>query len=328
MARLELKFKAHPRPILIETSYDGSASGGPDQSVTATYPAHYRWSRGPKALCLLLIEARIRELIGKPILLAPRPALATIFNLLKKRDVIDATQWPNAIFGHDAVGRPQISSLLENKGTDQYPSPQLNQNVLRAECITVILDGADISNQTDALRALLGDLAAQLRLAPDQSDPPQLLESSVGAPPETTGHDLSGIWLSEYEYPSQDPEPGIYASQKYVMFRQSGSVIAAESFANAKGSELKLSLGVHMHNIIVGTWMERTSKGTLYHGSLNLIIEPAGMLLRGKWLGFDRRYNINTGPWRFVLQSREITAKAKRKYEMLHANPAARALSA
>ena len=163
MPRLELKFKASPQPVLIQTSYfSGEPGANPSRDackpVVAVYPDHYKWSRGPKALCGILIEAKICSLIDQPVALVPQATLSTIFNLLKKRDVIDATQWPNAIFGHDAFGRPQISVLFENKGTDQFPRPRLNQRLLPAGSVAIILDGRDISNQIDALEALLKDI--------------------------------------------------------------------------------------------------------------------------------------------------------------------------
>jgi hypothetical protein len=135
--------------------------------------------------------------------------------------------------------------------------------------------------------------------------------------PETTRHDLEGIWLSEYEYPSQDPQPATYPARHYVAFNQVGGDVTGTSIPHSEGSELKLNLQIHEDNIIIGTWMEKTSKGLLYHGSINLIIEPSGTRLQGKWLGFDRRRNINAGPWEFTFQERDMSAKARQKYEIL-----------
>lgn len=134
---------------------------------------------------------------------------------------------------------------------------------------------------------------------------------------ETTSRDLGGIWLSEYKYPSQDPQPGIYPGKHYVVFTQVGSVIMGSSVPHSEGSELKLDLQIHDDDLIIGTWAEKTSKGLHYHGSINLIIEPSGTRLQGKWLGFDRRRTINTGPWTFTFQERDLSDQAKQKYAIL-----------
>jgi hypothetical protein len=48
--------------------------------------------------------------------------------------------------------------------------------------------------------------------------------------------------------------------------------------------------------------MERTSsvgyyKGAVYHGAIQLLIDPTGRSMQGQWLGFDKKSNINSGVW-------------------------------
>jgi hypothetical protein len=49
-------------------------------------------------------------------------------------------------------------------------------------------------------------------------------------------------------------------------------------------------------------WRERTGaegfyRGASYHGALQLLAEPTGRRIAGKWVGFGKDHDVNTGPW-------------------------------
>ncbi|WP_280400085.1 hypothetical protein [Nocardia carnea] len=63
-----------------------------------------------------------------------------------------------------------------------------------------------------------------------------------------------------------------------------------------------------------GTWSELTApdgcyRGARYHGSIQLLIELTGSRMAGKWVGFGKNFEVNTGPWELVLQNAS-TSKA------------------
>jgi hypothetical protein len=67
-------------------------------------------------------------------------------------------------------------------------------------------------------------------------------------------------------------------------------------------------------NAATGTWSERTAfdgyyRGARYHGAVQLLVDPTGSQLAGKWIGFGKDFEINSGPWELVLQD-PSTSKA------------------
>lgn len=54
--------------------------------------------------------------------------------------------------------------------------------------------------------------------------------------------------------------------------------------------------------IATGTWTEHTAidgyyQGAVYHGALQLIVDPSRRSMAGKWVGFDKELNVDSGPW-------------------------------
>jgi hypothetical protein len=54
--------------------------------------------------------------------------------------------------------------------------------------------------------------------------------------------------------------------------------------------------------VVTGTWAEQTAehgfyRGARYYGVIQMLAEPTGRRLRGKWVGFGKEMDVNTGPW-------------------------------
>jgi transcriptional regulator with XRE-family HTH domain len=114
---------------------------------------------------------------------------------------------------------------------------------------------------------------------------------------------LSGVWLSRYEYYSSGRE-AMFTNQHHVVVLQHGDRLTVRSLPGTSTSQLTLDLTVD-GNVITGTWVEQTGKesyyrGARYHGAIQLLAEPTGRRLSGKWVGFGRDMDVNTGPWEFV----------------------------
>lgn len=59
-------------------------------------------------------------------------------------------------------------------------------------------------------------------------------------------------------------------------------------------------------NVVTGTWVEQTAvndywNGARDHGVVQLLVEPTGRRMAGKWVGFGRDFDVNTGPWELRL---------------------------
>lgn len=131
--------------------------------------------------------------------------------------------------------------------------------------------------------------------------------------------DLGGIWRSRYSYFSSGRGQE-FDSTHYVMFRQNGQQVTAESLPHPTGSKFSLSLTMDGF-ILTGTWVEHTSptgyyKGVIYRGAIQLLASPSGAQLIGKWIGFGKNFTINTGDWEFVLESRSATDEDIARYSM------------
>lgn len=130
--------------------------------------------------------------------------------------------------------------------------------------------------------------------------------------------DLSGIWRSEYSYYSLGRGQQ-FSSVHYVIIRQQARQLSIESLPHSTGSELKLSLTVDGLTA-TGSWEERTSptgyyKGAVYRGAMQLLVAPSGGRMTGKWLGFGKRFEINTGDWELTLESRSLSRRSASEYE-------------
>lgn len=129
------------------------------------------------------------------------------------------------------------------------------------------------------------------------ADPSETAVVPAGGPPV----DLSGIWHSSYTYYSSSRDRS-FTGEHYVVLRQQrdGRWIA-QSLPHSIDSRLRLELAVR-GAVATGTWTERTSprgyyKGATYHGAIQLLIDPMGRRMTGKWVGFGKQFDINVGDW-------------------------------
>src|SRR5688572_29802140 len=106
-------------------------------------------------------------------------------------------------------------------------------------------------------------------------------------------HRLSGIWQSKYKYISSS-EPSEQEGTHKVQIFQSGDKLVVESISGENSSYLVMRLAVDEHNnVATGTWQEVTSssghyKGAVYHGAIQLLVDPENKKMQGKWLGFSK----------------------------------------
>ncbi|MDO3645694.1 helix-turn-helix domain-containing protein [Nocardia mangyaensis] len=131
------------------------------------------------------------------------------------------------------------------------------------------------------------------------------------APTRTVG-DYSGVWLSRYEYYSSGRDSSFTVAH-YAVILQHGTQVTVRSLPGSSPSTIELDLTLD-GPVATGTWAERTAvegyyRGARYHGALQLLADPTGNRLAGKWLGFGKDFEINSGPWELVLQS-PSTSKA------------------
>ncbi|MFE2533061.1 XRE family transcriptional regulator [Streptomyces sp. NPDC059371] len=123
--------------------------------------------------------------------------------------------------------------------------------------------------------------------------------------PQTTSRNYSGVWLSRYEYFSSGRESA-FTGLHYAVILQHGNRLTARSLPGSSDSPLAMDLEVDGH-VATGTWTEQTAsegyyRGARYHGAIQLLVEPTGRRMTGKWVGFGKEFDVNTGPWELVFQ--------------------------
>lgn len=121
------------------------------------------------------------------------------------------------------------------------------------------------------------------------------------APSRPPASDYSGIWISRYEYFSSSREE-TYAGLHHVVLQQDGGIISVRSLLNSASSTMGMDLVVD-GVVLTGTWVEDTDKtgyyrGKRYVGGIQLVADPSGARLAGKWVGHGKDGDVNTGPWR------------------------------
>lgn len=125
------------------------------------------------------------------------------------------------------------------------------------------------------------------------------------AVPQSASRNYSGVWLSRYEYFSSGRDSA-FTGLHYVVVLQHGNRLTVRSLPGSSDSPLTMDLEIDGH-VATGTWTEQTAsegyyRGARYHGAIQLLVEPTGRRMTGKWVGFGKEFDVNTGPWELVFQ--------------------------
>ena len=145
-------------------------------------------------------------------------------------------------------------------------------------------------------------------------DPEEVLTTGSGpwipvADPKAQPGPLTGIWLSSYEYESTG-RGATFTSHHYVAVVQHGAPAAGPVHAGSR-SRVLMDLTAN-GQVLTGTWTEETNpagyhQGAVYHGAIQFLLQPTGRKMTGKWVGFGRDFDLNTGPWSLELVTRNVT---------------------
>ena len=138
----------------------------------------------------------------------------------------------------------------------------------------------------------------------------------------TAEETFSGVWLSRYEFFSSSRNKE-YEAKHYVVIVQHGNRLTAQSLPGASSnpdSPLTLDLTVD-RNVVTGTWVEQTAvdgyyNGARYHGAVQLLVEPTGRRMAGKWVGFGKDFDVNTGLWELRLVDGSTSKATLQRYSV------------
>lgn len=127
------------------------------------------------------------------------------------------------------------------------------------------------------------------------------------------GSNLTGIWRSRYEYPSSG-RGATFAGLHHAVILQHGDQVNVRSLPGSAASRLTLDLRL-TGGVVTGNWSETTDpdgyyRGATYYGAIQLLVDPTGRHLTGKWVGFGSNFDINSGPWEFTLLDHDTSRAA------------------
>lgn len=130
-----------------------------------------------------------------------------------------------------------------------------------------------------------------------------------------------GVWLSRYSYVSTSKGP--IDRYHHVVVRSAGDRVEIGSIPGSNDSRVELRL-TREGQVLTGTWTECTApdghyRGARYHGAIQLVVDPTGRSARGRWVGYDRAGDVDSGPWELAL----LTAGSGPGSVREHARPAA-----
>jgi transcriptional regulator with XRE-family HTH domain len=143
------------------------------------------------------------------------------------------------------------------------------------------------------------------------------LSASSGQPAQPAGY--SGVWLSRYEYYSSSREESL-ADLRYVVVLQHGDRLTVRGLPGASISQLTMDLTVDA-TVVTGAWVEQTEaqghyKGARYHGAIQMIADPTGRRMAGKWVGFGKDLDINSGPWELAFMDSSTSRATLERYSV------------
>jgi DNA-binding transcriptional regulator YiaG len=129
---------------------------------------------------------------------------------------------------------------------------------------------------------------------------------------------LTGIWRSRYEYVSSGRGGKTYASEHYCLILHRGARLQLRSLPGTAPGRVMMDLTAN-GQVITGTWSEQTNpsgyyQGSVYHGAIQMLLDPTGHRMTGKWAGFGRDYEVNTGPWSLELVTADTGKDALARY--------------
>ena len=167
-------------------------------------------------------------------------------------------------------------------------------------------------------RRLLTKLSAALALAA-ATPAVAIAAEDEQSPTPANQLDLGGIWHSRYFYYSTGRETQ-RSCEHYIVLRQQGTRLLGENIPARNDSLVRLDLTLR-GTVATGTWSEQTSTdgyyhGREYHGAIQLVIDPMGKAMTGRWVGVDRQFNVDSDVWELQWVD-TASAASQREYRNL-----------
>lgn len=157
-----------------------------------------------------------------------------------------------------------------------------------------------------AVAVFLGVIAATAIATVVLQEPIQAIAARLlGGLGPLHGPNLGGYWYSDYSFVSSRSRQRVHTTQ-LMLVRQFGPYVVAKCIWS-NGAHHHFISGRTQGHVFTGRW-RNVADGAKHHGVLQLLIDPDGAHLHGKWLGYDARNHIQQADWTFTLASRDVKA--------------------
>ena len=122
---------------------------------------------------------------------------------------------------------------------------------------------------------------------------------------------LDGMWISRYSFFSTGRDTELEGVHRIHLRTDAGRLTGCSDPTPTGVLELDLTVD---GPIVTGTWTDRTAadgyyRGAAYHGVLQLVLDPTGRSMTGRWRGPDNRFAINSGVWTLTRAQPELSER-------------------
>ena len=113
-------------------------------------------------------------------------------------------------------------------------------------------------------------------------------------------YDFSGVWLSTYTFKSSITGD-LLETEHYVTMQRLGSQLIVQSIPNTSGSYMMARFTLD-GRIATGSYQSQNSplsatKGAIYYGAAQLVMDKDGKLLKGMGVGFGHSMKVAPSDW-------------------------------
>jgi hypothetical protein len=138
------------------------------------------------------------------------------------------------------------------------------------------------------------------------------------ADPEAAQGPLSGVWISRYRYISSSRGGREFTSEHYVVLIQYANNLQVRSLPDTAASRVAMDLTVN-GQVVTGTWTEQTDPGghyggSTYHGAIQMLVGATADRMTGRWVGYGRDFDVNTGEWSLKLVASSAGREAMERF--------------
>ena len=117
---------------------------------------------------------------------------------------------------------------------------------------------------------------------------------------------LRGVWKSTYNYKQNKKQ---FKENQIIELRQFGKYVIGRNISGKKHF-YKMIGKLEKDIYYTGIW-ENISNNDIYHGAFQFIYILKGNKIKGKWLGFNSKNQINHGDWSMKFIAKKVTKTEK-----------------